>query len=131
VKKALARRIEGFATEVRIRDHTLTVDEPKSDGGEDRGPTPQELLAASLVACTRITMEMYAQRKGWDIGDVEVEVDFEPGQKGECSSFEVILRFPATLDDEQVEKLRVIAGKCPVHRTLLGEIGIEDRVERA
>lgn len=130
MKKALATRLEGFATDVRVRDHSVIVDEPKVDGGDDRGPTPQELLAASLAACTRITMEMYAGRKDWDISDVAVEVDFEPGAKGECSSFEVILRFPSGLSDEQVEKLQVIAGKCPVHRTLVGEIGVTDRVER-
>ena len=68
--RATARRENGTLQHaVEIRSHTLTADEPKDQGGGDTGPSPQELLAASLASCTAITMVMYAQRKGWDIGD--------------------------------------------------------------
>ena len=74
--KVVARRTEGFAHEVEIEGgHTLLVDEPASAGGTDTGPSPGRLLAASLAACTAITIEMYADRKGWEIGPIEVEVD--------------------------------------------------------
>ena len=83
----------------------------------------------SLAACTAITIEMYADRKEWDVGDLEVEVDYELDPKG-TSRFDVVLKLPAALSDEQVDSLRVIAAKCPVHRVLMGEVEITDRVER-
>ena len=74
-------------------------------------------------------MEMYAQRKGWDIGAVEVEVEYTPAERGQPTRFALTLRLPRTCTDEQVERLKVIATKCPVHRTLAGEVTFEDRVE--
>ncbi len=112
-----------------MRGHELIADEPADIGGEDAGPSPQELLAASLASCTAVTMEMYAQRKGWDIGDVEVEASFTPAERGCPTRFSMVLRFPAELPEEQVERLRVIAAKCPVHRTLDGEVMFSERVD--
>ena len=129
--RAVARREGGKLTqEVTIREHELTADEPKDQGGEDDGPSPQELLAASLASCTAITMEMYAQRKGWDIGGVEVEAEYTPAERGCPTRFSLTLRLPSDLTDEQVERLRVIAAKCPVHRTLDGEVMFDERVQR-
>ena len=70
----------------------------------------------SLASCTAITMEMYAARKGWDIGNVEVDVAVQPAERGCPTKFELVLRLPDDLPEEQVERLRVIAAKCPVHR---------------
>jgi putative redox protein len=128
--KATANRSGTLRQAIRIRDHQLTIDEPTDKGGEDQGPSPQELLAASLASCTAITMEMYANRKGWDVGDVEVACDYTPAERGCPTRFNLIMRFPDSLSDEQVERLRVIAAKCPVHRTLEGEVMFEERVER-
>jgi putative redox protein len=128
--KATARRSGSLRQAVRIRDHQLTIDEPTDKGGSDQGPSPQEILAASLAACTAITMEMYAKRKGWDVGDVEVACDYTPAERGCPTRFNLVMRFPDTLGDEQVERLRVIAAKCPVHRTLEGEVMFDERVER-
>lgn len=128
--KATSTRSGTFRQTVKVRDHSLTVDEPADQGGEDTGPSPQELLAASLAACTAITMEMYAQRKGWDVGDVEVACDYTPAERGCPTRFNLVLRFPDSLPDEVVERLRVIAAKCPVHRTLDGEVMFDERVER-
>jgi putative redox protein len=128
--KATATRSGYLRQAVRIRDHQLTVDEPTDKGGSDQGPSPQEILAASLAACTAITMEMYAKRKGWDVGDVEVACDYTPAERGCPTRFNLIMRFPDTMSDEQVERLRVIAAKCPVHRTLEGEVMFDERVER-
>ena len=127
--KVSARRRKGYAHTVTSEHHTLIVDEPVEKGGADTGPRPTALLALSLASCTAITIEMYADRKEWDVGDLEVEVDYELDPKG-TSRFDVLLKLPAALSDEQVEQLRVIAGKCPVHRVLLGEVEITDRVER-
>jgi putative redox protein len=118
-----------FRHTVRVRDHKLTVDEPLDTGGGDTGPDPQELLAASLATCTAITMEMYAARKGWDIGNVEVEVEYTPAERGCPTRFELSLRLPEELPEEQLERLRVIAAKCPVHRTLDGEVMFEERIQ--
>ena len=93
------------------------------------GPSPQELLAASLAACTAITMEMYAKRKGWVVDGLEVVCDYTPAERGCPTKFELVMRMPASLSEEQTERLRVIAAKCPVHRTLEGEVAFEERVE--
>ena len=115
---------------VQVRDHQLTVDETLDQGGEDTGPDPQELLAVSLASCTAITIEMYAARKGWDVGHVEVAVEFTPAERGCPTKFELIIRLPDDLPEEQAERLRAIAAKCPVHRTLDGEVMFQERVER-
>ncbi|MCW2989455.1 MAG: OsmC family protein [Solirubrobacterales bacterium] len=128
--KATSTRTGTFRQTVKVRDHSLTVDEPADQGGEDTGPSPQELLAASLASCTAITMEMYAQRKGWDVGGVEVACDYTPAERGCPTRFNLIMRFPDNLSDEMVERLRVIAAKCPVHRTLDGEVMFDESVER-
>lgn len=129
--KAAARR-EGatFRHTVQVRDHQMTVDEPLDAGGQDTGPDPQELLAASLASCTAITMEMYAARKGWDIGGVEVDVEYSPAERGCPTKFELVMRLPDDLPEEQVERLRVIAAKCPVHRALDGEVMFLERIQR-
>jgi putative redox protein len=126
----LARRREGYAHDVEIDGrHRILIDEPESEGGADSGPSPTRVLGASLAACTAITVEMYAERKGWDLGalEVEVEMDYEGPVPSE---FTVTLRLPGGLAEEQLEGLRVIAGKCPVHRALAAEtkISITDRV---
>jgi putative redox protein len=128
--KATSTRVGTFRQTVKVREHSVTVDEPADQGGDDAGPSPQELLAASLASCTAITMEMYAQRKGWEIGGVEVACDYTPAERGCPTRFNLVLRFPDNLDDETVERLRVIAAKCPVHRTLDGEVMFDERVER-
>lgn len=125
-----ARRRKGYAHSLTADSHTLIADEPPRTGGSDTGPSPTQLLALSLASCTAITIEMYADRKQWDVGDLQVDVDYELDPKG-TSRFEVVLKLPAALSDEQVDRLTVIAGKCPVHRALTGDVEIEDRIERA
>jgi putative redox protein len=129
--RAIARQREKYTHDLKIRDHLLTADEPSDAGGEDEGPSPQELLAASLASCTAITMEMYAKRKGWNVDGLEVDVDYTPAERGCVTRFELVMKMPAHLSEDQVEKLRVIAAKCPVHRTLEGEVLFDERVELA
>ena len=114
--------------EIEIGGHHITADEPEDAGGTDAGPNPQELLAASLASCTAITMEMYAQRKGWDIGEVVVDVTYEPAQRGSPTKFQMDVQLPKELPEEQREKLMTIAAKCPVHRTLEGEVMFDETV---
>ena len=129
--KVVARRRKGFAHEVEIEGgHTIVVDEPIEAGGTDTGPSPTRLVAAGLAGCTAVTMEMYAERKGWDIGQVEVDVDVEYPDAAPLS-FAVTLRLPQDLSDEQRERLLAVARKCPVHKLLAGEteVVIADRIE--
>jgi putative redox protein len=126
---ASTRRIGKYQTEVAIRDHRLTADETPDTGGDDKGPTPTELLTASLASCTAITIEMYAGRKGWELGAVEVDVDWPDATKG-GRKIEVQIRIPEQLSDEQRDRLLVIAGHCPVHRLLEAkEVEISDSLE--
>jgi putative redox protein len=128
--RAIARREDGTLKHaVKMRSHTLVADEPKDEGGDDSGPSPQELLAASLASCTAITIEMYAKRKGWELGDVAVHVEYEPAQRGSPTRFRMVVDFPKELPDEQRERLMQIGAKCPVHRVLEGEVMFEETVE--
>lgn len=129
--KVVARRREGYAHDVEIEGgHTVRIDEPAAAGGTDTGPSPTRLVAAGLASCIAVTMEMYADRKGWDVGQVEVDVDVEYRDASPLS-FTVTLRLPSELSDEQRESLLVVAGKCPVHKLIAGEteVTITDRVE--
>jgi putative redox protein len=127
---AVARRRQGYEHEVEIRQHRLIVDEPQDEGGGDAGPRPTELLAGSLAACTAITIEMYSDRKQWELGQVEVSVDYEQPSREKSASFDVTIKVPAELSDEQRERILIIAGKCPVHRTLAAQdVAIEDALE--
>jgi putative redox protein len=126
---ATAVQQEGYRHDVRVRSHTLTADEPVDKGGDDAGPSPQELLAAALASCTAITMEMYAKRKGWDVAGLTVDVEYSPAERGCPTSFQLVMKMPAHLSEEQVERLTAIAAKCPVHRTLEGEVAFDERVE--
>jgi putative redox protein len=127
--RAIATQRRNLRHDVQVRSHTITADEPKDHGGGDEGPSPQELLAASLASCTAITMEMYAKRKGWDVAGMTVDCEYAPAERGSVTRFNLVMKMPAHLTEDQVEKLQVIAAKCPVHRTLEGEVAFDERVE--
>jgi putative redox protein len=133
VIRVTARRRSGYTHDVEIEGgHSLVIDEPIDDGGANEGPSPTRTLGAALAACTAITVEMYADRKGWDVGELAVDVDIDydgPAPR----AFTVTLRLPSALSEEQLDRLRVIAGKCPVHRALSHEteVSITDRVATA
>jgi putative redox protein len=132
--RVVARRRAGFAHDVDVDDgaHLLLVDEPVAAGGEDAGPSPTRLLAAGLASCIAITIEMYAERKGWDVGAVEVAVDVE--YDGYVpTSFDATIRLPAELDEERRERLLAVSRKCPVQKVLSGAQAVElsHRIETA
>jgi putative redox protein len=128
--RAVSHSQGGFRHVIDVGGHRLVADEPTEKGGSGSGPTPQELMAASLVSCTAITMQLYAQRKGWNLDDLTIECEFQPAERGAPTQFEMVLGLPDDLTDEQVDKLKVIAAKCPIHRTLEGEAMFTERVER-
>ena len=115
-----------FATDVRVRGHALVADEPEAVGGTDTGPTPGEMVAAALAACTTITLRMYADRKEWPLETVEVSVDrqIDVGATGAGSRaaprYLRTLRLQGPLDEAQIARLRQVADRCPVHRQLEG-----------
>jgi len=132
--RVVARRRQGFAHDVEVDDgaHTLLVDEPVTAGGEDAGPSPTRLLAAGLASCIAITIEMYAERKGWEVGRVEVSVDVE--YDGHVpTSFDATIRLPESLGDEQRARLLAVSRKCPVQKVLSGAQAVEltHRIESA
>jgi putative redox protein len=115
----VARRIAGFSHEVDLGDgREIVVDEPPDSGGTDTGPRPTQLLATSLAGCTAITIELYAERKGWDLDGLEVTVDMRSDPERNPTHFAVEVALPEGLDGEQRKKLMVIAEKCPVHKLL-------------
>jgi putative redox protein len=131
--KATARRRRNgtYQHDLKVRDHIVSADEPRDSGGDDAAPSPQEFLAVSLASCTAITLEMYADRKGWDVGPVEVECEYSPAERGCPTRFSLVVRLAEGLSQDQVDRLMVIAAKCPVHRTLDGEVMFDERVEIA
>lgn len=122
------RREGGFRHIVEARGHRFAVDEPREAGGGDSAPSPLELLAGALGACTAATVEMYAERKGWTLDAVEVDVLVVPAHMGEAAQIDLVLRLPSGLEPEQVERLTSISRACPVRRALEGA-QVSERVE--
>ncbi len=128
-----------FLTQIQTGRHMLTGDEPEEVGGEDMGPSPYQLLTSALGACTAMTMRMYADRKGWDINEIRVHLNHEKRHGDDCADcekptskidhFERLIEIDSQLDDGQVARLLEIANKCPVHRTLEGEVKIETSIK--
>lgn len=125
---------EGFTTEIRAGKHSFIADEPLSFGGNDFGPTPYQLLSAGLAACTSMTIQMYARRKGWDIKQVETHVNYSREHAVDCENceqgsakldtFRRNLVIKGNLDKEQTDRILEIADRCPVHRSLDSETRI-------
>lgn len=116
---------ELYKTEIKSATNTIIADEPASVGGKDLGFAPRELLASSLAACTSITLRMYADRKGWDLSDANVEVTFEWDEDKSKSVMNRKIALFGTLDDSQRERLLKIANNCPVHKILSNPIQID------
>ena len=111
-----------FAQDVAVAGHHLRADEEIEKGGGDSGAAPHELLLAALGSCTAMTLKVYAERKGWPLTDVRVRLNGATGESGLAITREVTLE--GDLSAEQRQRLIEIADKCPVHRSLVGEISI-------
>jgi len=103
---------------VRSGTHQFLADEPGELGGTDLGPSPDNLLTAALGACTAATLRMYADRKGWNLQGVEVEVSIERNAPPGVTEFRRIIRLKGELDESQQARLLDVAERCPVHRVL-------------
>jgi len=108
---------------IEIGPHRLLTDAPRLYGGEETGPEPHDLLAASLGACTALTVMMYAHRKNMDLQDINVRIEHQH-EEG-VYVLRRHIEYIGNLTDEAKQRLTEIANKCPVHKTLIGEIRIE------
>lgn len=106
--------VSNYVTDITIRTHKIVADEPLNLNGNDLGPTPGELLASSLIACTNITLKMYAQRKEWPLEKVETTVDLNEKE----ATINRQINLSGKLSTEQKERLLQIADKCPIHKLL-------------
>ena len=127
---ATARSIRGTLQQEVLIDghHQLITDEPLSVGGDGTGPAPHELFPAALAACVSTTLVMYGRTKGWDLGDVTVDVDYD--QQATPRRFEILIRLGGDLTETQLERLEQVARACPLRRSI--ETGIEfvEAIER-
>jgi uncharacterized OsmC-like protein/alpha/beta superfamily hydrolase len=132
-------RGDGLTTTMTTRGFTLRTDEPIDVGGGEEGPTPYDHLGAALAGCTAMTIRMYADHKGLPLTSVEARVTHDRVHADDCADcehtvgrvdrFERTLSFDGDLDEAQRDRLREIADRCPVHRTLDGQIEVHTTVE--
>jgi putative redox protein len=115
------------AQRISIGHHAITADEPTSHGGGDAGPSPMGLLLSALAACTSITLRMYADRKGWDLGSVHVDAKLL--RAGEAQRIERTIHFGASLSPDQLARLADIAEKTPVTKTLRAGVPMTTHVK--
>lgn len=107
-----------YKTVIKTSDFALVADEPVHAGGQNAGPAPYDYLLAGLGACTSITLQMYAEHKGWNLGELSIALHLQKDKEGN-THIERVLTTTELLNDEQREKLLDIASKTPVTKTLL------------
>lgn len=128
---ATARSIPGTLRQHVVIDgrHRLVTDEPERLGGDDSGPAPHELFPAALAACTSTTLVMYARTKGWELGDVTVDVDYD--HQATPRTVDIRVAFGADLSDEQLRRLDDVARACPLRRAIEAGFVFRESIDRA
>jgi putative redox protein len=126
---ATARSIPGTLRQEVVIDgkHRLITDEPQRLGGDGRGPAPHELFPAALAACVSTTLVMYARTKAWELGEVEVEVDYD--NRSTPRRFEITIKLGAELSEGQLKRLEKVARSCPLRHSLEAGIEFVERLE--
>jgi putative redox protein len=135
----VARSLINLQVEIVAGEHMLLADEPESNGGEDTGPNPYDLLLSAVVACKIITVQMYARRKQWPVESITMRANHSrvaaetcddcsspPGTKVDVIDCEI--HFTGDLDEAQIARLTEIADRCPIHRTLTSETKVYTRL---
>jgi putative redox protein len=130
-----------YAQSISVGPHVFPADEPVEIGGNETGPTSQELLLASLAACANITVQMYAERHKWPLKGVNSTVSYarvlaenppnSDDKIGMVDRFDLVVAFTGDLSPEQTQRLLDIAGRCPVHRMLTSSVQITTRLATA
>ena len=134
-KRLFARDITGTITanrrqvDVEWRAGTLSIDEPKFNGGQDLGPDPFTMIVAGLIGCTLTTLRMYIRRKGWHIDDIRVDANMVQQHDPFRTTILRTVVLGQSVTDAQGEKLLHIAKSCPAARLLEGEIVIDTVLE--
>ncbi|PWH81349.1 OsmC family protein [Brumimicrobium oceani] len=126
-----SKTLEGnYALEIKSASgHTIIADEPEDLGGQNKGMSPYELIAAALAACTSATLEMYAQKKEWDLKGVKTNIKVIQGDRpADLPSIHREIELEGELDSKQKERLMTIANKCPIHKLLTGQIEINSEM---
>lgn len=116
-----------YFAEAKMRNHFSVIDEPVSYGGDDNGPTPVEYLLTAIGGCVSITLRMYAERKGWNVGKITVNVSQVKENNDTYLTEEI--SFENNITDDQRKKLLIIAGKCPVAKMVKGETKIVSSIQ--
>jgi len=128
----------GYTTEIKAGRHALLADEPEDVGGNDFGPSPYELLSASLASCKAMTMHMYARRKKWDLQEAQVHISHSRRYAEDCTDcenadkriehFDCTIELEGNLTEEQRQRILEISKRCPVHKTLQSTVKIESKL---
>ena len=120
---ASARNLAGTLRQAIVVDgrHHLVTDQPERLGGGGAGPSPHELFRAALAGCIASTLARYARTKGWDLGEIQVDVDYNHHSKPRL--VEVAIQVEAELTATQVSRLEKVAAACPLRRSL--DVGFE------
>jgi putative redox protein len=121
------KHLEALAYAIQINAHSVITDVKSSSGGTDKGPDPHELVEAALGACTSITVQMYANHKGWNLTACNATVKFIQ-ENAEGIVMERSIKLEGNLDDSQKERLLQIAEKCPIHQLLTRGVKINTQI---
>jgi putative redox protein len=115
-----------YTTTIDYQTGSFISDEPVESGGNNLGPSPMHLLAASLASCTTITLKMYCDRHQWLFDDIQVNVALEFIEGGVRFIRSIV--FNGTISEEHLNRLLSIANRCPVHKLLNGNIEINSKI---